>query len=189
MSSLHLLHTSLFHQTASQDHNLGLGVGRVLVDEGSAALAAVLAVSVARHEHASTTLGVSALATQASDLAVLVHLVVLENRQLGLLLLVLVLLGGGVVLLLPLPGATTQTQHEMEGRLLLDVVVAESATVLQLLASEDQTLLVGWDALLVLDLGLDILDSVGGFDLERDGLTREGFHEDLHFDPTFLPYR
>merc|ERR1712121_420814 len=114
MSSLHLLHTSLFHQTASQDHNLGLGVGRVLVDEGSAALAAVLPVSMARHEHASAALGVGALATQARDLAVLVHLVVLEHSQLGLLLLMLVLLGGGVVLLLPLLGATTQTQHQVK---------------------------------------------------------------------------
>ena len=42
----------------------------------------------------------------------------------------------------------------MEGGLLLDVVVRQGAAVLQLLAaSEDQALLVGRDALLVLDLG------------------------------------
>ena len=34
----------------------------------------------------------------------------------------------------------------MESRLLLDVVVGESATVFQLLAGEDQTLLIGRDA-------------------------------------------
>merc|ERR1711875_168889 len=163
---------SSLHDLQEVTQVLSFGVGGVLVDEGSTALAAVLPVSVARHEHASTALGVGALATQASDLAVLVNLVVFEHGQLGLLLLVLVLLGGGVVLLLPLLGATTQTQHEVQGRLLLDVVVAQRATVLQLLASKDQALLVRRDALLVLDLGLDILDGVGGLDLERDGLTR-----------------
>jgi hypothetical protein len=46
----------------------------------------------------------------------------------------------------------------VEGRLLLDVVVAKSAAILQLLAGEDEALLVGRDALLVLDLLLDRLD-------------------------------
>jgi hypothetical protein len=41
---------------------------------------------------------------------------------------------------------TAQTQHQVQCALLLDVVVAQSAAVLQLLASEDQTLLVRWDA-------------------------------------------
>ena len=69
----------------------------------------------------------------------------------------------------------------MEGGLLLDVVVAESPSILELLASEDQPLLVWGDSLLVLDLGLDVLDGVRGLDLEGDGLTREGLDEDLHF--------
>ena len=38
----------------------------------------------------------------------------------------------------------------MEGRFLLDVVVRESTSILQLLAGEDQPLLVRWDTLLVL---------------------------------------
>jgi hypothetical protein len=40
----------------------------------------------------------------------------------------------------------------VEGRLLLDVVVRKGAAVLELLAGEDETLLVRGDALLVLDL-------------------------------------
>ena len=36
--------------------------------------------------------------------------------------------------------------------------------------------------LLVLNLLLDILDGVGRLDLEGDGLTGEGLHEDLHGD-------
>ena len=34
-----------------------------------------------------------------------------------------------------------------------------------------------------LDLGFHIVDCVGGFHLEGDGLTREGFDEDLHCGP------
>ncbi len=48
----------------------------------------------------------------------------------------------------------------MQRGLFLDVVVGQSAAVLQLLSGEDQTLLVGRDALLVLDLGLHVLDGV-----------------------------
>jgi hypothetical protein len=61
----------------------------------------------------------------------------------------------------------------MKGGLLLDVVVRQSATVLELLASEDQALLVRRDALLVLNLALDIVDSVGGLDLKSDGLASD----------------
>ena len=33
---------------------------------------------------------------------------------------------------------------------------------------------------LVLDLGLDVVDGVGGLHLEGDGLSSEGFDENLH---------
>ena len=33
---------------------------------------------------------------------------------------------------------------------------------------------------LTLDLGLDIVDGVGRFDLEGDGFTRQGLNENLH---------
>lgn len=49
----------------------------------------------------------------------------------------------------------------MQGRLLLDVVIGEGATVFELFTSEDEALLVWWDALLILDLGLDVVDRVG----------------------------
>ena len=68
----------------------------------------------------------------------------------------------------------------MEGRLLLDVVVREGAAILELLAREDQALLVGRDALLVLDLGLNVLDRVRRLDLECDRLAGERLDEDLH---------
>lgn len=60
---------------------------------------------------------------------------------------------------------------------LLDVVVGQSAAILELLTSEDKTLLVRRNALLVLDLALHIVDSVAGLDLEGDGLARQGLNE------------
>ena len=45
----------------------------------------------------------------------------------------------------------------MKCRFLLDVVVGERAAILELLAGENQTLLVRGNSLLVLDLGLDIV--------------------------------
>lgn len=68
----------------------------------------------------------------------------------------------------------------MEGGLLCDVVVSEGAAVLELFASEDETLLIRWDALAISDLGLDVLDCVDGLSLEGDGLAGESLDEDLH---------
>ncbi len=75
--------------------------------------------------------------------------------------------------------AATEAEDEVEGGLLLDVVVRERAAVLELLAREDQTLLVRRDALLVLDLGLDVVNRVRRLDLEGDGLAGEGLDENL----------
>ena len=70
------------------------------------------------------------------------YLVVLENSQLDFLVLMLVLLGSRVVLLLALLGTTTEAEHQVEGRLLLNVVVRQGPSIFQLLSGEDQTLLV-----------------------------------------------
>jgi hypothetical protein len=95
-------------------------------------------------------------------------------------------------------------EDQVEGGLLLDVVVAQSTAILKLLAGEDQSLLVWGNSiyarirfqsacspahlnpaavdapLLVLDLGLNIIDSVGRLHLKGDSLAREGLDEDLH---------
>merc|ERR1712071_215368 len=68
----------------------------------------------------------------------------------------------------------------MERALLLDVVVGEGAAVLELLAGKDEALLVGRDALFVLDLGLHVVNRVGRLDLESDGLAGKGLDKDLH---------
>jgi len=68
----------------------------------------------------------------------------------------------------------------MQSRFLLDVVIGQSAPVFQLFAGENQSLLIGWDSFFVLNFRLDILDAVRWFHLERDGLSGQGFDEDLH---------
>ena len=68
----------------------------------------------------------------------------------------------------------------MQSRLLLDVVVGQGAAILELLAGEDEALLVGRNSLLVLDFSFHIIDGVGALNLKRDGLARQGLDEDLH---------
>jgi hypothetical protein len=101
-------------------------------------------------EECSQTYGLGgALAAQALNLSVTVDLVVLKDGEFGLFALVLDLLGSSVDLLFALLAATTEAEHEVKGGLLLDVVVRKSATVLELLAGEDQALLVWGNSLLV----------------------------------------
>merc|ERR1712051_515027 len=68
----------------------------------------------------------------------------------------------------------------MKSALLLDVVVREGSSILKLLASKDQPLLVWGNSLLVLDLGLDILNGVRWLNLQGNGLASEGLDKDLH---------
>merc|ERR1711934_181133 len=68
----------------------------------------------------------------------------------------------------------------MESGLLLDVVVGEGSSILELLSSEDKSLLIWRDTFLVLDLSLDVLNGVSWLNIKGDGLTSEGLDEDLH---------
>merc|ERR1711962_1250183 len=75
---------------------------------------------------------------------------------------------------------SSEPEDKMESRLLLDVVVRESPSIFELFTSKDQPLLIWRDALFVLDLGLDVLDSVRRLNLESDCLSSQRLHEDLH---------
>merc|ERR1711872_3536 len=68
----------------------------------------------------------------------------------------------------------------MKGGLLLSVVVRQGPAILELLTSKDQPLLIWGNALLVLDLGLDIFDGIRWLNLQGDGLASQGLDEDLH---------
>jgi uncharacterized membrane protein len=75
---------------------------------------------------------------------------------------------------------SSQSEDEVKSGLLLDVVVRKGSAVFELLSGEDESLLIGWDSFLVLDLGLNILDGVSWLNVEGDGLSGEGLDEDLH---------
>ncbi len=79
-----------------------------------------------------------------------------------------------------LHGCGARSEQEVDRRLLLDVVVGKGATVLEVLAGEDEVIHRGRDAFLVLDLLLDVVDRVRGLDFERDRLAGRGFDVDLH---------
>ena len=90
----------------------------------------------------------------------------------------------------------------MDGRLLGDAVIRESAAFIELLARKDEALdelrshyyhhlpfyqikrelylLLRGNALLVLDLLLHQIDRIRGLDVERDRLARQRLHKDLH---------
>ena len=98
-------------------------------------------------------------------------------------LLALVLSGEGSKRSLDLEGThttTSQSEDEMESRLLLDVVVRKGSSILELLTGEDESLLIWGNTFFVLNLGLDVFDSIGGFDIKSDSLARQCFDEDLH---------
>ena len=61
----------------------------------------------------------------------------------------------------------------------MDVVVRKGTAVLKLFTSKNKALLVRGNALLVLDLGLDVLNGVAGLNLKGDGLARQRLDEDL----------
>jgi len=68
----------------------------------------------------------------------------------------------------------------MKRRLLLDVVVRQSPSILKLFTSKDETLLIWRNTFLILDLGFDILNGIRWFDLKGDGLASQCLHENLH---------
>jgi len=144
------------------------------------ATSAILTVGHGGHKDTSTASFLWAFSSQTLNLSVGIDLIVLEHSELDLLALVLDFLRGGVNLLLALLAATTKTQNQVEGRLFLDIVIGESAAVLKLLASENETLLVWWNAFLVLNFCLYIVDGVRRLHLKGDCFTRKGFYEDLH---------
>ncbi|KAK9151908.1 hypothetical protein Syun_010217 [Stephania yunnanensis] len=78
---------------------------------------------------------------------------------------------------------TPQTQHQVQGRFLLNIVISKSTTILKLLPSEDEPLLIRGDALLVLDLCLHIVNSIRALHFKGDGFPCEGLHKNLHSTP------
>jgi len=76
--------------------------------------------------------------------------------------------------------SSSKSEDEMEGRLLLDVVILEGSAIFELLSSEDESLLIWGNSFLILNLGLDGFDGIGLLNLKSDGLSGESLNEDLH---------
>lgn len=68
----------------------------------------------------------------------------------------------------------------MKGGFLLDIVVRQGSSILQLLARENEPLLIRGNTLFFLNLRFHVVDCVRSLDLQRNGLAGEGFDEDLH---------
>jgi hypothetical protein len=72
-------------------------------------------------------------------------------------------------------------QHEVERRVLLDVVVLQRVTEHELLAREDEALQGRWNSLLILNLGLDIIDRVAQLALKvQHALAAGHVHQEAH---------
>merc|ERR1711871_1096866 len=76
--------------------------------------------------------------------------------------------------------AASETQYQVQCRFFLNVVVGQGAAIFQLLAGKDESLLVRWNSLLILDLGFHIIDGVASLHIQSDGLASQSLHEDLH---------
>lgn len=68
----------------------------------------------------------------------------------------------------------------MQRGIVPDVVIVYGLPVLELLSPENDALLLGGDALLLGDLGLDVLDGLALLDLDGDGFSGERLDEELH---------
>ena len=84
--------------------------------------------------------------------------------------------------MLPIPKMYTGLGQRVPKLTFLNVVVGQSAAIFELFTGKNQTLLIGRNSLLVLDLRLDIFNGVRRLNLESDGLARQSFDENLHFD-------
>lgn len=98
------------------------------------------------HEASSTAGLVGALRTKTADGAIGFDGVVLQHGELNLAMLMRLLLGGLVDLLLTLLATSAKTKDQVNGGFLLNVVVSQSTTVLELLTGEDETLLIRGDS-------------------------------------------
>merc|ERR1719503_103271 len=75
---------------------------------------------------------------------------------------------------------TSESMDQVESGFFLDVIVRKGSSILKLLSSENKSLLVWWDSFFVLDLGLDVFNSVCWLNIEGNGLSSKSLDEDLH---------
>jgi hypothetical protein len=72
-----------------------------------------------------------------------------------------------------------QTRKQVQGTLFLDFVIRKSATILELISQEYQSLLVRGVPCLVLDFGLNFLNRVARFNVKSMRISSKSFDKDL----------
>ena len=76
--------------------------------------------------------------------------------------------------------SSSETEHQVESGLLLDVVIRKGTAIFELLSGKDKTLLIWGNTFFILNLGLNVLNGVAGFDIQSDRLACKGLDENLH---------
>merc|ERR1719419_466256 len=79
--------------------------------------------------------------------------------------------------------SSSQTQDKMKSTLLLDVVIRECTSILQLLTSKDQSLLIWRNSFLILNFGFNVFNRIRWFNFQSNGLASEGLDKNLHTTP------
>ena len=74
----------------------------------------------------------------------------------------------------------SQSKHKKKCSFLLDVVVYQSSSIVELLTSKYQALLIRRNALSILQLLLDNCNGIAGVYVESDGIALKCANEDLH---------
>ena len=85
-----------------------------IVNVGKAALSTILTIKMGSHENSGTTFLTRALTPQPMDFSIVIHTVILKDRQFYLLVLMFNLFWRGVILLLALLAATAETQYQVQ---------------------------------------------------------------------------
>ena len=68
----------------------------------------------------------------------------------------------------------------MKSGFFLDVVISKSSSIFKLFTGKDESLLVWRNTFFILNLGFDIFNGVGLFNIKSDGFSGQSFNEDLH---------
>ena len=76
--------------------------------------------------------------------------------------------------------SSSESEHEVQSALLLDVVIGHCPSIFEALSGEDESLFAGWDALLLSNAFLDLGDALGLLHIDSHGLPSESSHEYLH---------
>merc|ERR1719351_127863 len=62
----------------------------------------------------------------------------------------------------------------------VNVIIAQGPTIFKLLSGKYQTLLIRRDTFLVLNLGFHVLNGIRSFYFQRNSLSSQSLHKDLH---------